>query len=596
MKKKNQFSRSILLLIFMMFAQTALLAQTATPPAGAGTVESPYLIANLNNLYWITQNSAEWGKIYHQTADIDASATSGWDSYKGFSPIGNDYTSFSGGSYDGLGYSISGLYINRPSTMFIGLFGNITGATTLKNIVLKDVDIKGNYNTAALAGYNSGGLIDNCSTSGTVSGKDYNVGGLVGTHNNGVIKNSTSNCTVDGSFRFAGGLVGQNYAAIENSFASGNVTASTRFGGGFIGGNYGGPVKNCYSTGAVSGGSDIGGFMGVYGFGTITNCFWDTETSGQGSSAGGAGVTGKTTAQMKNKATYTGWDFTTTWAISNIYNNGYPNLDHISQPNGSGTPGDPYLIATINDLEWLSKNPTEWTNKHYKQTADIDASSTSTWDSGKGFSPIGNNSTKFSGSSYDGQGFSINGLTINRPGTDNVGLFGYTYVATTLKNIVLKDVNIEGNNNTAALAGRNLGGLIDNCGTSGTVKGLNFVGGLVGAHSAGVIKNSTSNCTVDGNLFAGGLVGQNYAAIENSFASGNVTTPSTGGGFIGGNYSGGTVQNCYATGAVSGGSDIGGFLGINYSGTFTNCFWDKETSNQTTSAGGAGVVGKTPPK
>jgi len=944
MKKKNQFSRSILLLLIMMFAQTALLAQTATLPAGAGTVESPYLIANLNNLYWITQNSGKWTNThYKQTANIDASSTSTWDGGKGFSPIGNDYTSFTGGSYDGQGYSISGLDINRPSTMSIGLFGYITGATTLKNIVLKDVDIKGNYNTAALAGNNSGGLIDNCSTSGIVSGKDFHVGGLVGTHNNGVIKNSTSNCTVDG-IRFAGGLAGQNYAAIENSFASGNVTASEGFGGGFIGGNYGGPVKNCYSTGAVSGGSDIGGFMGVRGSGIVTNCFWDKDTFGQENSAGeavgavtgkttaemknkstftdaswdfttiwaisniynngypnldqisqpngsgtpadpyliatindlewlsknpgewtgkhykqtadidasststwdsgkgfspignnstkftggsydgqgyiisglfinrpttsyqamfgvtnngsviknitltevnitasgyvsalvantlhstdvidnchvagnigggsyigglvgrqyaglisnsssacsitasadnvgglvggivryqskisnsyatgniiststtfkyyygglagynrgtitnsyatvsidcnnvvgivggfigengdidevegiatncystgsitnprsssiggfignnndpdnvtncfwdtetsgrntSAGGTGKTTAQMKTKSTYTGWNFSSIWAISNIYNNGYPNLDHISPPNGSGTPADPYLIATINDLEWLSKNPGEWSGKHYKQTADIDASSTSTWDGGKGFSPIGNNSTKFTGGSYDGQGYSISGLYINRPSTTFIGLFGYITGATTLKNIVLKNVDIKGHNYTAALAGQNLGGLIDNCSTSGIVSGEDYIaGGLVGTHTNngdnnGVIKNSTSNCTVNGDKHAGGLVGQNYAAIENSFASGNVTASSEGGGFIGGNY-GGSVKNCYSTGAVSGRSDIGGFMGVYGSGTVTNCFWDTQTSDQGSSAGGAGVVGK----
>jgi len=128
MKKKNQFSRSILLLLVMMFAQTALLAQTATLPAGAGTVESPYLIANLNNLYWITQNSAAWDKYYQQTADINASATSGWDGYKGFSPIGN-FT----GQYDGQHFTISGLVIKRPYSGNQAMFGSTTNATIKKS-------------------------------------------------------------------------------------------------------------------------------------------------------------------------------------------------------------------------------------------------------------------------------------------------------------------------------------------------------------------------------------------------------------------------------------------------------------------------------
>lgn len=62
-------------------------AQTADPPSGSGTVEAPYLVTTLNNLYCITQNSAQWNKVYKQTADIDASATSTWA--KKFPTIGN---------------------------------------------------------------------------------------------------------------------------------------------------------------------------------------------------------------------------------------------------------------------------------------------------------------------------------------------------------------------------------------------------------------------------------------------------------------------------------------------------------------------------
>ena len=94
-------------------------AQTADPPSGSGTLGDPYLIATLNNLYWITQNSGEWGKVYKQTADIDATTDSTWDGKQGFTPIGNDTTNFTG-SYDGQTYKITGLYINR-STNYQGL-------------------------------------------------------------------------------------------------------------------------------------------------------------------------------------------------------------------------------------------------------------------------------------------------------------------------------------------------------------------------------------------------------------------------------------------------------------------------------------------
>ena len=83
-------------------------------PSGSGTSVSPYLVSTINNLYWITQNSDEWDKDYKQTANIDASTTSTWDSNAGFSPIGDSTNKFTG-SYDGQHYSIDNLTINRIS-------------------------------------------------------------------------------------------------------------------------------------------------------------------------------------------------------------------------------------------------------------------------------------------------------------------------------------------------------------------------------------------------------------------------------------------------------------------------------------------------
>jgi len=80
----------LILTVIAFLGAGMLTAQTATPPAsGDGTSGDPYQIATLNNLYWITQNSGEWNKYYEQTADIDASGTSGWDGNAGFYPIGD---------------------------------------------------------------------------------------------------------------------------------------------------------------------------------------------------------------------------------------------------------------------------------------------------------------------------------------------------------------------------------------------------------------------------------------------------------------------------------------------------------------------------
>ena len=99
-------------------------------------------------------------------------------------------------------------------------------------------------------------------------------------------------------------------------------------------------------------------------------------------------------------------------------------------PSGSGTSENPYQIATLANLYWLSQNSTEW-SKYYTQTANIDASATASWFSNAGWLPI----ELFQGT-YDGGGKTISGLTISRGATDYIGLFGKTNGAT-LKNIGL---------------------------------------------------------------------------------------------------------------------------------------------------------------
>ena len=97
---------------------------------------------------------------------------------------------------------------------------------------------------------------------------------------------------------------------------------------------------------------------------------------------------------------------------------------------GSGTIGDPYQIATLYDLLWLSQQAGNsdatglYWSRNYIQTANIDATATSGWNSGAGFSPIGTPTWSFLGD-YNGQNYSISNLFINRGSSDNIGLFGY---------------------------------------------------------------------------------------------------------------------------------------------------------------------------
>ncbi|MCF8368554.1 MAG: hypothetical protein K9G76_05890 [Bacteroidales bacterium] len=306
--------------------------QFTTSNTGQGTLGDPYQVSILDDLEWISLNPDSWDKYFIQTANIDASSTSIWNNGDGFSPIGNPTTSFSG-SYDGQGYSIEGLAINRPSADYNGFFGYATGAS-LNDIRLSNADIMGRNQSGGLIGYNySSGSIDNCSVTGMVTGFDQ-TGGLVGyNHTDCVINNCFSDVAVSGNQR-VGGLVGYNYlnSQISNCYALGSIIASYRYAGGFAGQNMSSAeINKCYSIGTVScSGDGVGGFLGYNGS-TVSDSFWDTETSGRSNSAGG---TGKTTSQMKGISTFTtsGWDYCgetangtdDEWTQDGTTNNGYP--------------------------------------------------------------------------------------------------------------------------------------------------------------------------------------------------------------------------------------------------------------------------------
>ena len=263
-------------------------------------------------------------------------------------------------------------------------------------------------------------------------------------------------------------------------------------------------------------------------------------------------------------------------------------------PAGSGTSGDPYQIASLENLYWIaasdaivaSPNQAARWAAYYIQTADIDASSTSTWDGGSGWIPIGNSSPYFTGT-YNGNGHTINGLYINRLVT-YVGLFGVA-IGGIITNLGVINVNITGGHNTAALEG-NGSATISNCYSTGTIIGSQYTGGLVGQGSN--VSNCYSSCSVTGIATSGGLIGRGTGTIKNCYSTGNVTRKSgygstEMGGFMGSGAA--TIQYCFSTGSViytdATNPTDKGFLGNYTSGTLTGNFWDTQTSLQTTTSG-----------
>ncbi|PKP04242.1 MAG: hypothetical protein CVU11_05710 [Bacteroidetes bacterium HGW-Bacteroidetes-6] len=257
---------------------------------------------------------------------------------------------------------------------------------------------------------------------------------------------------------------------------------------------------------------------------------------------------------------------------------------------GDGSAANPYQIANVSNLVWLSQNSTVW-GQHFVQTADIDADTVTNW------MPIGNSSTHFTGS-YNGQGHSISNLVINLPSTNYVALFGYvkgTGVSNlaVIKNVSLKDFEVYGYDNVGALIGYSELLKIDSVIVSGSVNGHNQSGGLAGrCYASGVsahveILNSGSYCSVySSNFYAGGLIGSNsaysntYSKIERCFSVGDISGINYVGGLIGINSgtSGGNdmVDNCYSRGDVTrisgSNASIGAFMGRNTGGVVSDCY------------------------
>jgi len=235
---------------------------------------------------------------YKELASPTANGGTGWQPIGFPTPHGSTaYVGFSG-TFDGQGYEIHDLFINRPDEDWVGLFGETYGAF-ISDTGVVNVTVIGAEYIGGLVAVNEGTL-SNCYCSGKVTG-NKDVGGLVGVNNHGTVYNSYFTGNVIGNLQ-VGGLAGRNNGTVSDSYSTGNVTGESHVGG-LAGCQSVGIVSNSYCTGSVTGNSHFGGLVGTNYAGPVTNSFWDTETSGQSTSDGG---TGKNTTVMKNITTFSG--------------------------------------------------------------------------------------------------------------------------------------------------------------------------------------------------------------------------------------------------------------------------------------------------
>ena len=274
--------------------------------AGNGTETEPYIIATAAQLDEVRNFPSA---CFELSKDIDLSSYLNSNS-SGWTPI-KDFT----GKFDGKKHTIKGLWISLSSIGNVGLFANIQGSSDNKRASVSNLfvniskkGITGGSSVGGICGSLSYGNIENCMVTGDISGYQY-VGGIVGYVEYCEVASNISQCASSGNIIATdggvGGILGYRYGSysIENCYSIANVKAEGSYSSSVYG--IGCSAKNCYFACTISGTGD------VYPIGEYkTNSYYDSEKTKISGKPGAL-----TTKQMKQQASFQGWDFDNIWTI-----------------------------------------------------------------------------------------------------------------------------------------------------------------------------------------------------------------------------------------------------------------------------------------
>lgn len=275
--------------------------------AGNGTETEPYIIATAAQLDEVRNFPSA---CFELSKDIDLSSylnpnSSGWTPIEVFT-----------GKFDGKKHTIKGLWISLSSISNVGLFANIQGSSDNKRASVSNLfvniskkGITGGSSVGGICGSLSYVNIENCMVTGDISGYQY-VGGIVGWNNNNYYSSSIiSQCASSGNITatkgYVGGILGYDYGScsIKNCYSIANVKTEGSYSSSVYGIGY--SAENCYFAGTISDTGDVYP-IGVYN----TNSYYDSEKTKISGKQGAL-----TTKQMKQQASFQGWDFDNIWTI-----------------------------------------------------------------------------------------------------------------------------------------------------------------------------------------------------------------------------------------------------------------------------------------
>ena len=548
------------------------------------TPEQLYGLAKLVGSYDFEGKTIKLGK----NINLNAGNAADWESSI---PL-NQWASINSfnGTFDGRGYTISGVYMS-DGMWRVGLFGNVKEGAVIKNVKLVNSYIEGGYHMGGVAGYLTKASIDGVYSEAIVKARDGHAGGVVGTIIDGSVNNAWFAGQMIGDGMYIGGIASftaNDTGELSNCLNTGSVT-----GKGEVGGILGRAaskkttIKYCLNSGTVTSEGKYGSVLGYIV--ADTNCdiaegVYATKesakkTTGNGGTAGVVIV--NTIAELTGDGGYqrTILDFNKYWAVR-------AESTPVLKKFGGTAPSNPNAARVVfPDTSWYSAKKKTFVLNDYADLYGFAVLAGDTDFAGKtiklGADIVGNEGTakdwvenaplnqwvtigNFAGT-FDGQGKTIKGLAQNNDSAWNAGLFGKTVKGAVVQNVNIKNCCFEGEYHIGSVSGFAVGTTIQNVYSEAIIEATaGHAGGITGSMDGSTL----SNCWFNGNVkgvkhYAGGMtsfMSNELNKIEHCLNTGSVAAWSCAGGLVGLISGPAELTDSLSTGKIGGSVTLGSVI------------------------------------